>query len=292
MRAVKNIISASLSLVLLVCALSVTCLANIGYPSISNVVLDEHGILSWNPYEGADSYWLGIDGGFTPIENETDLNDRIRIEGDYKLELEAYRKETDGKSYKIAGTEFYCRYEGERYRIISESEKEINTVSGYVESDTTDYGNGTIQNVFLSERGILTWREYDKAEEYRVGIDGHYVLFKNGESIHNDTRESGEYVIEIDAYTRASTRIISRWIGVFKYDGTKYEMLTNGNYTSVTDVYGLYETSELKGVYAQRNTPLVTALVICAVMLVIAIIVIIITNMAYIKLKRKTSEKA
>ena len=62
---------------------------------IKNVNIDRNGILTWDPYDKADKYWLGIDGGYIPAESGVDLKERITEQGVYLLQLDAYAKDGD-----------------------------------------------------------------------------------------------------------------------------------------------------------------------------------------------------
>lgn len=64
---------------------------------IKNVEVDRNGILTWEPYDKADIYWIGIDGEYLPAESGTDLKERIAEQGVYLLEILAYANGGDTK---------------------------------------------------------------------------------------------------------------------------------------------------------------------------------------------------
>ena len=91
MRRIKRIIgflaAALISAVLLFAALPAPAHA-VGY--ITGVEITGSGRMIWDVYPGAVDHWLGINGGFTPIENGEYISKRFDEAGTYELELDAY----------------------------------------------------------------------------------------------------------------------------------------------------------------------------------------------------------
>lgn len=85
---------------------------------IEDVEVKENGRIVWKDYPGAVDYWIGVDGGSTPIENGGKISDRITEPGTYSLELDAYtangekllatwegKVEFDGSVFKLVWSE-------------------------------------------------------------------------------------------------------------------------------------------------------------------------------------------
>ncbi|MBO4869151.1 MAG: hypothetical protein J5585_05520 [Clostridia bacterium] len=73
----------------LIIALTVTCAADkVG--KIENVKITPEGLVTWDEYEGAEDYWIGVDGGFVPADGLCDLRDSISEPGNHYIEIEGY----------------------------------------------------------------------------------------------------------------------------------------------------------------------------------------------------------
>ena len=102
--------------VLLVISLSLICLADDdGY--IKNVNLAPDGTLSWDKYDGAEEYWLGVNGNFERFDNGSSISERISAPGIYKLVLEGY---TEGGEFMMAEWQCVVEYDGTVFNIYAE----------------------------------------------------------------------------------------------------------------------------------------------------------------------------
>lgn len=86
---------------------------------IKNVVLSNDGVLNWDPYDKAEDYWIGINGGFTPASIGMNLKDLITEAGTYRIDLEAYAEE--GEKF-IAAWSDKIVYDGSVFRFESETQ--------------------------------------------------------------------------------------------------------------------------------------------------------------------------
>lgn len=128
----KKIIAVVIS-VLLVISLSVICLADDdGY--IKNVNLAPDGTLSWDKYDGAEEYWLGVDGNFERFENGSNISGRISAPGIYKLVLEGY---TEGGEFMMAEWQIVAEYDGSVFSIYAEQAVETKGETSGRETETT-----------------------------------------------------------------------------------------------------------------------------------------------------------
>ena len=119
--------------VLLVISLSVICLADDdGY--IKNVNLAPDGTLSWDKYDGAEEYWLGVNGNFERFENGESVSSRISAPGIYKLVLEGY---TEGGEFMMAEWQIVAEYDGSAFSIYAEQEVETKGETSGRETETT-----------------------------------------------------------------------------------------------------------------------------------------------------------
>lgn len=84
----------------------------VGY--ITGVSITEAGRLVWDNYPGAVDYWLGVDGGYTPVSNGQNIIDRFDSEGTHELELEAY---TAGGETLIASWRGEVEYDGKNIKL-------------------------------------------------------------------------------------------------------------------------------------------------------------------------------
>ncbi|MBQ7700673.1 MAG: hypothetical protein IJT49_10090 [Clostridia bacterium] len=87
---------------------------------IKNVVLSNDGVLRWDPYDKAEDYWIGINGGFTPASIGMNLKDLITETGTYRIDLEAYAEE--GEKF-IAAWSDKIVYDGSVFKLESYTEQ-------------------------------------------------------------------------------------------------------------------------------------------------------------------------
>ena len=108
---IRNIaaLAAALLAALIVFAALPALADSIGY--ISGVKLTEGGRLTWDDYPEAVDYWLGINGGFTPVRNGESITDRFDEAGTYALELEAY---TENGETQLAEWKGEAEYDGSK----------------------------------------------------------------------------------------------------------------------------------------------------------------------------------
>ena len=87
-----------LIIAVLAVALTVTCAADkVG--KIENVKVTPEGLVTWDEYEGAVDYWIGVDGGFVPADGLCALRDFISEPGNHYIEIEGY---TAGGEKRVA----------------------------------------------------------------------------------------------------------------------------------------------------------------------------------------------
>lgn len=107
-----------IALVLAACLFTV-CFADDDDGVIKNVVISADGTLTWDKYDTAEEYWLGVDGGFTPFESGENLNTRITEPGVYKLVIEGY---TEGGEFFMAEWQCVVEYDGRSFSVYAEQE--------------------------------------------------------------------------------------------------------------------------------------------------------------------------
>ena len=85
---------------------------------------------------------------------------------------------------------------------------------------------GTVENVRISERGIITWDEYPGTEKYWIGIDGGYLPVDRCEyDLSSDITEAGEHSVEIGAYKDDSqVQLAQSHILTVVFDGSKFAL--------------------------------------------------------------------
>lgn len=114
--------------VLLICTLAlsvlhITCAADdedYGDGLIKGVKVDADGTLTWDNYEKAKDYWIGVDGGYTPASNGMSLTTRISEAGTYRIDLEGY---TEGGEKFIAAWTSKVIYDGSVFKLESYTEQ-------------------------------------------------------------------------------------------------------------------------------------------------------------------------
>ncbi len=88
-----------------------------GVGRISGVEVSEKGAITWDDFPGAVDYWIGVDGGFTPISKGASILDRFNEAGAYHLELDAY---TANGEKLLAVWNGEAEYDGEYVKVRSE----------------------------------------------------------------------------------------------------------------------------------------------------------------------------
>lgn len=294
----KRIISFLIITAVVFSGLCVFCTAVKDYPEVKGLILED-AALKWEPYTGADAglSWIGVDGAFAPFENGDYLDSRISEPGEYALELMISNADNDGY---LADSLFYCKYDGKNFTVIDKpTETETGTENKdaadteEATKDTTDYGDGIIKNVTLSEVGVLKWDEYEHVKEYELGIDRTYIWFESG-SFLPDWIEVGEHTVTIEGYNQYDKKI-ARWRGYINYDGEKFEIVQHtGTETekesateSKEDQSVITATGDSPESAAAVNTALIIILVVCTVLLFAAITAFIIV---LVKLKKSKAK--
>lgn len=223
--------------VIMICALlsailTLLCAADeVG--EIKNITISQEGVITWDPYEGAEKYWIGIDDGYVPSDGSHDLASWELSAGLYKITVNAYVYDPERL---VASSTVYVEYDGEKYKISNEALE--TTPDGEI-----DYGDGVIKNVQLTADGVLSWDEYKKAGEYWLGVDGAFTPVNNGDSLTGRIKEPGEYRIEINAYTKPTDLFIAAWNGTAVYDGTSFVLQNDAETAEQTDT----ETNDATG---------------------------------------------
>ena len=179
------------------------------YPDVANVIISEDGVLTWDAYPGADTYWIGIDGGSLPTgDTNYDLkriidryveNGSMPNSGSHSIKIEAY-----GDGSVIATWEGTYEY-------------------------TSPYSPvtvGAIENVLISADGIVTWDPYPNAYVYWVGIDGQSIPTNSTEMdlhkkiddlvMENHIENSGMHTITISADNERYIKI-AEWKDSYYY---------------------------------------------------------------------------
>ena len=146
-------------------------------PELSNVSIGEDGYMAWDPYPGAQDYWVTVDhyvsrptGGVAFRYLNEDIDDYV-IGGDiensgmHTITVEAY---ADGE-------------------YIAKSELTYTYVSPYGPK-------GVIENVTISSEGIMTWDPYPNATKYDITIDG-AATRGTTETTYNVNRDIDDYIL-------------------------------------------------------------------------------------------------
>ena len=98
---------------------------------IKNVKIEKDGTLTWDPYEKANKYWLGVAGNYLPAEIGAALGERITEPGQYLIEIIAYDNDKN-----IAVWSDRVAYDGSEFRFGSYAQETEKTETGPV--DTAD----------------------------------------------------------------------------------------------------------------------------------------------------------
>ena len=220
----KKALSVIIAVITVFCCFSLFCAAE-DTGEIKNFKVDEYGFITWDDYGGYDNYWLQVDIYSTPVDYASNIKSRIDEPGEYPLCL--FLCDDDGNT--VAKSEMFIKYDGDKFYTIekpSETELPTETETEPEPEDTTDYGDGIIKNVTLSKDGILSWDEYELANQYWIGIDGEYIMINNGESVYRKSLVSGEHILELEAYSQTDKKI-ANWYGAMDYDGSEFRLKMN-----------------------------------------------------------------
>lgn len=101
---------------------------------IKDVEFDADGTLTWEPYDKAEDYWIGVNGNYTPAENGMNVKEKISEPGIYSLELQAYAEE--GERFIAAWNEKII-YDGTVFKLRSEQEHTVEEQTEKTEEETT-----------------------------------------------------------------------------------------------------------------------------------------------------------
>lgn len=91
---------------------------------ITGVKISPKGRITWDDFPGAVMYWLGVDGGYTPIMNGGTISDRIEEPGTYDLEIDAYTENSEKLLAVWTGT---VVYDGSTFTLAESEEGPIDT---------------------------------------------------------------------------------------------------------------------------------------------------------------------
>ena len=181
------------------------------YSDVQNVNISEEGVLTWDAYPGADTYWIGIDGSSLPTTITT-----------YNLKAVIDRNVEVG-SLENSGTHTITieAYGGDSV---------IATWNGTYEY-TSPYSPvtvGSIENVAISSQGIMTWDPYSGASIYQVGVDNVNSYYGVTESAECNLHDLIDNLILSDYISNSGTHAITiradneRYIKVAEWTGSYY----------------------------------------------------------------------
>ena len=160
--------------------------------------ISDSGVLTWNPYEGANHYTVTIDysqinAARSPIELKKEIDKRIKAD---KLDKKS--------SYSIT----INAYDSD-YLQIAKWTKDFKYTSSATQGQLD-----TITNISISENGIMTWDAVEDAEDYRIYISGYdYSKYASSTSFEinanidklikaGDLVNKGSYTITIRAFDK------------------------------------------------------------------------------------------
>ncbi len=143
----------------LIVALTVTCAADkIG--KIENVKVTPEGLVTWDEYEGAEDYWIGVDGGFVPADGLCDLRDSISEPGNHYIEIEGYNA---GSEKQVADSgKIMVFYDGTSFSLGSEqttadaATDPVTAPATGASADTTVSGSGSATTAASDTETVLT----------------------------------------------------------------------------------------------------------------------------------------
>ena len=148
---------------------------------IGNVVISEAGIISWDAYPGAAEYRVGVRWWYkTTAETSYDLRSFIDEIVSYGQMPETGQETVTVRAYDGSGN------------MLAEWSQDYD-----YESSATPTPIGTLQNVKISDEGILSWDEWTGTDKYWVGIRGGYRTSPSDAPL---TYDVGAYLDEFEGY--------------------------------------------------------------------------------------------
>ena len=181
-------------------------------PLPRGLTVSKDGVISWEPVEGNADYWISVNGTGSGGESGENITERLPGPGQYEICVTVY-DHVSGRS--VGSAVLYIEYDGSSYKTI--------------ESDAKDFEGleeGTLAGVKLTEDGVLSWDEYDRANQYWCGIDGDFLPAENPLDLKEKVGIPGTYVIELNAYGGIGSNYrLASYTAKFVFDGTGFELL-------------------------------------------------------------------
>ena len=304
----KKLIALFIVCTMLVSVLPLVCAAD-EPAQLQNLKISKYGIITWDPFEGGTNCWLDIDNGSTPFTNgHSVLEDRGELSvGEHTFTIDAY--DDNGEKHLAAGT-LFVYYDGKEFTVLEKLSETEETEPETEPEDTTDYGDGVIKNVRISDVGVISWDEYELADQYWLGVDGGYLPTENNADLKERVTEPGEHRIKLEAYAGEGEKWIAEWSGEIVYEDGKFRLVDSstpivteteteqtgtagdpaqsGNVTDPAQTDGAAQTTE--GTAPGPSGSNRTAVIVCAVIgvLLVAAAVAAAVVIVIVRSKKKT----
>ena len=157
--------------------------APIVWVNISGANISTDGVLTWNPVEGATSYYVELTSAWGKLTDKASIkigdaiddlitNGALKKTGKYYVSIVAYDK----------------------------NDRTIGSYDGYLayESSSTEITQGKITGANVDSNGILKWDAYDGANEYEIEIEGEWSEWLYTKSASTDLYKAIDRSISYD----------------------------------------------------------------------------------------------